>query len=227
MSNIQTVNLFLKNEKGDLYRIYKISHGNDKYGENYFKVMVPDLIGRKIYTHKTSKYIKPPDLKAFFSSKRELNIDLFHEYTYHYESGVAHFKNNRGNHLYQIKNLPVLHENKFLNFIRFIIHDLSRFKVYKGRVTENDLVLELPLNNLGRLINLYLLENVNIKIVNDDERVSLIGSYKINVEGTSKYLIVQEFCYVQPQLKEDRIGFSLFVFNDTAIKLQSKEIKSL
>ena len=63
------------------------------------------------------------------------------------------------------------------------------------------------------------MEDVNVKIVNDDERVVLMGSYKINVEGTKKYIVVQEFCYAQPQLKEEKISFSLFVFNNTAIKL--------
>ena len=75
------------------------------------------------------------------------------------------------------------------------------------------------MNKLGRLINLYLLEDINVRIDNDDERVGLIGSYNINVGGTKKYLIIQEFCYIQPQLKDDNIRFSVFVFDDTTISL--------
>lgn len=215
----KAVNILLKEDKGNLYRILKISHDKDKYGGNYFKAMIPDLIGKKINTHKSSKYIKPPDLKAFLSSKRRLNTEVFHEYTYHYESGVAHFKNSKGEHLYQIKNLPKLQDNKFVNFIRFVIHDLSKFKAYKKPITGNDLILELQLNDFGRLLNLYLLEDINVKIINNDERVALVGSYTINVKETKKYVVVQEFCYIQPQLKEEKISFSLFTFNNTAINL--------
>ncbi|GEM_PF-6273793 len=219
MKNPQVVNVILKDEKENLYRIFKISHERDKYGENYFKVMVPDLIGKQIITRKTSTYIKPPDLEKLLGNVINLGAEEFHEYTYHYESGVAHFKNSHGQYLHQMKNLPKLQENRFLNFIRFVIHDLGRFNIYKKQITEKDLILELPLNDFGRIINLYLLEDVNIKLINDDERVGLIGSYKINVKGTKRYVIVQEFCYSQPQLKEDKISFSLFVFNDTAINL--------
>lgn len=215
----KSANILLKDDKGNLYRIFKIFHDKDKYGENYFKVMIPDLIGKQLNTHKTSKYIKPPDLKKFFNSKVVLNTDELHEYTYHYESGVAHFKNNQGKRPYQLKNLPKLQENKFLNFIRFVIHDLTKFKIYKKPITKKDLVLKLQLNGFGRLLNLYLLEDVNVKIINDDERVALIGSYKINVEGTKKYIVIQEFCYAQPQSKEEKISFSLFIFNNTAINL--------
>lgn len=213
------INIILKDTKEVLYRIVKIGHEKDKYGNDYFKVMMPDLIGKKIHTKKTHQYVRPPDISAFIQSISEFNMEEFHEFTYHYTKGVAHFKNNRGKHIHQMKNLPKLQDKKFLNFIRFIIHDLKKFKIYKKSLTNNDLVLNLPLNNLGRLLNLYLLEDINIKIENNDKRVILIKDYKINISGTKKYLIIQEFCYSQPELKENNIDFILFVFDDTTIKV--------
>ncbi len=60
----------------------------------------------------------------------------------------------------------------------------------------------------------------NVKLENDDvERVTLIGSKNLQVQGTNKMVIIQEFCYNKPELKRDSVSFSLFVFNDTRLRL--------
>lgn len=217
------VNVLIQDDKGNLFRIFKIAHEKDKYGENYFKLMLPDLVGQQISTIKTDKYVKPPDIQAFVQIGHSTNLEEFHEFTYHYERGVAHLKNVRGERLHQYKNLPTLHHN-LLNFARIVLHDLNRFRRYTKAITGNDLVLKMPLNGLGRLFNLYLVDNINIRIENDDaERVVLLGSYQLNVTGANKLLLIQEFCYFNEDKMDKNTSFSMFIFKDTSVKLEESK----
>lgn len=206
-------NVILKNMDGINFRIFKIFHLKSK-SEPYIKISIPDIQENELEIRETEEIIKPPDSKVFREQNPNFQKIKFHEFSYFYESGVSHFKDNIGQRPFIIKNHPKLSEVRKLNVLRFAVNDLTKFKTY-SKSNDNDLILTLPFNDFGRLFNLYLIEDINMRFNNNEPRTTLIGKHVFNIKDTKKYLIILEFAYSRPEFVDKDLALSIYSFKNT------------
>jgi hypothetical protein len=190
-------------------------HEVDNHGEPYLKVIVPSLVSSSTSILKLDHYIHPIEQENLFSKLGECQLKQIHELTYHYVSGVAHFKNTENEHIGQSKNGPKLSNNKYILISRLVFNNLEKAKIYEKIVQEDSIVLELPFNHLGRLFEIYI-TSVNLRIENSQiEKLPLLATYKITITDSNDVIIVNEYSYFHSDLMPENISFSWFLPNNS------------
>ena len=87
MNRLEKIRIFLTDVYGNYYRIASIANPKDHKGEYYLKMMFPDIKGIPLIS---GRHEKGGDIKR-------LNLEPggVQEFTYHYRSGISHFKDGK------------------------------------------------------------------------------------------------------------------------------------
>lgn len=210
------VRILIKNNNKN-YRLFTVIHDHDKYHEPFIKISVPDIKKKQLNVKEIKKFVLPTEQDNLLKTSNENMFSLIHELSYHYQTGCVHFKNIQDEHLYQKKNMPVLKNEKFLLVTRLVFNDLNFLSEYKKIATTNNIFLKLPFNNLGRLFNIYLLEDINIRLENNNEKLPRLDGYRLNIQGSSVHILIEEHCYTEEKLKPSKFSFSFFLPNDPRV----------
>lgn len=210
---MKKVNFLVKSDER-IYRLFSIMHEVDSHGEPYLKVIVPSLISTSTSILELDHYIHPIEQESLIANLGDYQVEQIHELTYHYVSGVTHFKNTDNEHIGQSKDGPKLTNNKYLLISRLVFNNLEKAEIYEKTVQKDSIVLELPFNHLGRLFEIYI-TSVNLRIENSQiEKLPLLATYKITITGSEEVIIVNEYCYFYKDLKPENISFSWFLPNN-------------
>jgi hypothetical protein len=216
MGKNNKIRILIKKDN-NYYRLFTVIHHFDNHKEPYIKISVPDIQKKQLIIKDVKKYVSPIDQDNLLKDVKGDVINSLHELSYHYQTGIIHFKNIYDRHLYQMKDIPILHNEKFLLVTRLVFNDLSIISEYKKKITSNDIILQLPFNNLCRLFEIYLHEDINVRLENDKTELTRIGGYKLNIQGSNTHILIEEYCYSQKKFKPKNIMFSFFLPKDPKI----------
>ena len=216
MKKYNKVKILIKKDNKH-YRLFTVIHDFDKYQKPFIKISVPDIQKKQLIVKDIKKFVLPTEQDDLLKTDNVNMLSLIHELSYHYQTGCVHFKNIKDEHLYQNKNMPVLKNEKFLLVTRLVFNDLNFFSEYKKITTANDIILKLPFNGLGRLFNIYLLEDINMRLENDNEKLPRLDGYRLDIQGSNVHILIDEHCYMDEKLKPSKFSFSFFLPNDTRV----------
>lgn len=134
MSKLKIKRIFIKDEQGKFYRICGITNTKDATGEYYVKILFPDQKNIPLIGTTNNEKLEIIDLEIVGSGVQE--------FTYHYKSGVSHYKASESEFVDQKRLLPKLSDFKGLFLLRYTIHLIDFLKPYKeSDVSPDDLVL--------------------------------------------------------------------------------------
>lgn len=204
---------FITDFNGDKYRLFSIIHKLDHKKEPYIKVVVPSVKDKDCNLYDGETYIQSVDQDSLFSKSGDLQINNIHELSFHYQSGVIHFKNSKNEYIGQVKNKPNLTSSKFMLVTRLVFNNLEKIDKYTKKIKSDSILLPFPFNNLGRLFEIYL-TTVNIKFENEQfEKIPQIGNYVLNIANSDVHIVINEHSYFKPDLVPINISFSWFLPN--------------
>lgn len=142
MNKLKTLRIFLEDGADNYYRIFNIANPKDKKGEYYLKIMFPDITNIRLLTGSNAD-------DGIFKKQKPLENGI-QDFTYHYRSGVSHFKDAEG-HIDQKKGLPTLITYPALHLVRFVVRQLEPFKIKdKSKIAKDDFILPIKFDGRPR-----------------------------------------------------------------------------
>ncbi|MFA6392120.1 MAG: hypothetical protein WCW66_05245 [Patescibacteria group bacterium] len=184
--------LLIKDDQNNLFKIFNILSESDKHKEPYVKICFPkNKFGGALYDVDKSSEI----IDNYYKQFKRLNIELI-EFTYHYISGVSHFKSKNG-HILQIKKLPGIKSKIPINILKIIIFDLDSLHTFNNQIIPGYFIIPNKFNlKQGRIIDIYInqKEDPNIEVGNK-EGINYFDKYEFidNEYGIRITLTDQEF----------------------------------
>lgn len=177
MINIEK--LFIKDINGNLFKICLLKNLTDKHGEPYLKICLPKKIKEgRLYDINKSSRVLDNYYEQFKYEKKFLS-----DFTYHYISGVSHFK-FKNDHILQLKKLPRIKNDTIKPFLLLKIDIFDLPEPHIKKISKNDFIIQTPFNNKrGRILHVYL-NNSDDSIIYDKKNdgdsslVNYIDSYE-------------------------------------------------
>lgn len=220
MNRLRTLRIFLKDEANNYYRIFNIANPKDKKGEYYLKIMFPDIKNIRLLTGSNTD-------KGIFKQQKPLENGV-QEFTYHYRSGVSHFKDAEG-HIDQKKNLPTLIIYPALHLVRFIIRQLEPFKIKdSSKITEDDFVLPIKFDGRPRGFELAISKIAGGWNVINEVGKEPIQTFKIPLEDPNiSFHIADGIWSREPAVEQgNNTLFEIFRYEDPTSSFEFKGIPS-
>ena len=170
MSQLDKIRIFIQDDKGNYYRICNVSNSLDSRGESYVKLMFPDIKGIPLSAGLHNKGNVTPTTG---------HPNGIHEFTYHYRSGISHFKDGIDK-VDQKRNIPTLLNNAALHLLRFTIRTLDIFEVQDvSKVGSKDFVLPNPFDGNARALEFAVSRISGPWTVINDQGKEPVNTYKI------------------------------------------------
>jgi hypothetical protein len=177
-------NLIIKDQNKTPFRICKFTLTTDKYNEDYIKFIFPEL----------NK--KPARFEDHSSNKVEV-IESITEYSFHFISGVSHFKTSN-NRIKRNESAGKFTNSKLLHIITFEIYDLLHFKPYSKNDPLDYTVKKKFESNKGKIFEFYLEPHSDKAIlpttINNSEsleNIELINLHPFSKENKYTLVIVE------------------------------------
>lgn len=210
MNKLKVQRVLIKDNKGNFYRICNISNPKDRYGEYYVKLIFPEFRGVPLLGETNDKYGGVLHV--------EFVPDGIQEFTYHYKSGVSHFKSSSDEYSDQKKNLPKLGDFKGLHLLRFTIFSLDYFEYYpSNKICRGDLVLKHKFNGLPRVFEMALFADPRIIHINVSKDRSL-ANYDWEIDEKGVYFSISDMEY-KKNPKDNKYVTKLFRYDDPVLFL--------
>ena len=204
---LKKIRIFLKDDKNKYYRICSISNQKDYTGEYYLKIMFPDIKGIPLITgHHNKGVVK----------LGEGLIDGIQEFTYHYRSGISHFKNFNG-HIDTKRNMPTLFDHQALHLLRYIIRSLTIFEIQdNSKISSTDFVLPISFGLDPRGFEFAISRIVGPWSIVNEQGQDSITTYKIPLEDQNVSLHVSDGVWRRPPMGKLDTLFEIFTHDDPA-----------
>lgn len=219
MSKISKLNLkrvFLRDDKGNLYRIFAIANNKDHKGESYIKIIIPDIKDVPLITGKHNKGGIVTDLDR-------LNGGIS-EFSYHYRSGVSHLKDSKI-HIDQKRGIATLHEHQALHLVRFIIRSLDTFKIQKeSKITENDFVLPIAFDGKPRGFELAISRTSGGWNIINEQGTDPVHTYKIGLTDPNVSFHIADSLWHRPPIQPGDCPFEIFRYDDPTSNFEFKPL---
>ncbi len=150
MAKLEKTRLILKDYENHYWRLCHFSHGYDKFGEPYLKIMFPGFAEGKVTLTKQVKF-REKDGSLFIPKNAKSVPNNSSEVTYHY-GGVLNLKGGKG-YASQNRRFPKLRfAKKPVLMCRYLLKDFSSCKRVKSTDTF-DLILDKY--SLPRILGFY------------------------------------------------------------------------
>ena len=202
---------FLVNSDNETYRLFSVMHGFDSKKEPYLKIVIPSIKSQSATLVKTDSYIQPMEQDSLFSKAGDSQVNNIHELSFHYISGVMHFKNAKNEYIGQTRDSERIGNEKFMLVSRLVFNNLEKVDRYNKEIKNDSIVLNLPFNELGRLFEVYL-TTVNLKFENTQfDNLPQIDTHVLDVHNSNVHIVVNEYCYFKKDLIPENISFSWFL----------------
>ncbi len=216
MSKFKKTRIFLKDDKGKYYRVCSVYNQKDSRGEYYIKIMFPDIKGIPL--------IAGHHNKGLTRVESRLNPDI-QEFSYHYRSGVSHFKNAKDK-IDSKRNMPTLHKFPALHLLRYTIRSLIPFEVQDpSKITADDFVLPIIFNGDPRGFEFAISKIKGGWNVINEQGNDPISTYKIPLEDTNVSLHISDAIWRRPPLVKGESLFEIFTHDDPAEPFDFKPIE--
>lgn len=203
MSKLPIRNVIVRNTKGDYFRVCSFANLVDRSNEYYIKLLFPDIRDIPLIGDTTNEKLKVV--------KRELMADGVQEFTYHYHSGVAHYKANNALYVDQAKKLPSLKNSKALHLIHYVIYTLAIFKpVEEKSITEKDILIKDPYNGMPRTFEFTISSDPDVRMTNIGPH-SLISINTFSLTEPGVYMTI---CDLEHKTLDTRYIIQLHRDND-------------
>jgi len=206
--------IYIQDKEGNFYRLCIFSNWQDKYGEFYLKIMFPDLVNVSLITGYHDKGI------VELGEKLPNGIV---EFTYHYRSGVSHFKDLIGE-VNRKRNLPTLIEFPALFLLRFVIRSTSAFKIKKSpKLNNNDFLIPGHFDGTARGLE-FVISRVSgpWNVINEAGKAP-VHTYKIPLEDTNAFFHIADSVWVRPPVGDVVPPFEIFRYENPMNSFDFKE----
>lgn len=194
--------VLIKDNYGELFRIFNIAFAKDIRDEEYIKFQFPylgklTLFKGNLEQGKKSYLTEIENLSPFIPAI---------EYSYHYVKGVAQWKTK--DRRYAPKHLPQLESVNAVTIFRFTFSNLSFFEKYKKKLTDRHCILTNPFIDLPRRYEIRILHkgNYNFSFENSDPE-NWIPTDFLSLERHNLVIVMQGY-----QLNEKVSGSILEIF---------------
>ncbi|MCX6726736.1 MAG: hypothetical protein NTY75_02855 [Candidatus Shapirobacteria bacterium] len=197
--------VLIVDEFGNYFRICGMSNPIDYKGEYYVKVVLPDFKGIPLLAE-----INGRKGEVVGESRMESDVQ---EFSYHYKSGVSHFKRSSDNYIDQKTNLPKLSDFNVLHLFRYTIFSLYGFKQFpRSKITDNDLILKDKFVGLPRMLDIAITADPDIHYINVSEHKPL-NNYQWDMAEKGVYFSIGDLEFVSIPKKQNRLT-ELFRYDD-------------
>jgi len=182
LSKLDLKRIFLKDSIGNYFRLFSISNPNDKKGEYYIKAIFSNLRNVPLIG------LTNIDEKI---TKQELMLNGIQEFSFHYNAGVSHYKDNSTSFIDRQCSLPTLKDFPALHLFRYVIYDISQFSPYdKTKISKNDFILPREFNGMARGFEVFISTKQKVReIASPEENVI---PYKINLSDKQINLFIAD-----------------------------------
>jgi len=215
MAKLDIRNIYLKNQKGELYRICGVTNPIDSIGEKYIKLVFPDL--------KNIPLIGKTNDALMNVTESEFLKNGVIEFSYHYRSGVSHYKEPSQVRVDQKRCLPTISEKGGLHLLILKIHSLVGFKVKdKTKIRETDVILFNSFNNMTREISFMLFKNSDFYVENLGIKKKALRTYKIVLNDGAICLGLFDVEWISKP-KNPIYGVQVFRYDDPILFLTPPE----
>ncbi|MFA5830009.1 MAG: hypothetical protein WC843_06000 [Candidatus Gracilibacteria bacterium] len=165
--------LLIKDNQNNLFRILQFGPGLDEKNEPYVKICFPYFDNTRLYKMDQPGKVKDNLLSEFTPEYISIN-----EFTYHYESGVSHFKFNNS-HTKQNKKLPTIKSKVPLHLLTIYIFDLNSVPKFTKKIGKLDFALPNAFNvNNGRMIDIYIRQLTITPEIEDKSEINYFDKYE-------------------------------------------------
>lgn len=207
--------VLIVDENGNYFRICGISNPVDYKGEYYIKVVLPDFKGTPLLAEINGR-------KGEVVGETRMESDV-QEFSYHYKSGVSHFKRSSDNYVDQKKDLPKLSDFNGLHLFRYTIFALDGFKKFPtNKITDNDLILKNKFVGLPRMLDIAITADPNIHYINVSEHKSL-SNYQWEMNEKGVYFSISDLEFISVPKHLNRYT-ELFRYDDPTFFFQPPTI---
>ncbi len=212
MSKLNKIRIFIRDKEGCYYRLCSVSNHKDKYGEYYLKIMFPDIGRIPLVTGHINKGKVLPSAP----------LNGITEFSYHYHSGIRHFKNTDGKYIDQKKKIGTLFQYPALHLLRFIIRSKSAFKpLQKSNVGKNDFVLPIELTGEPRGIEFAISRITGSWNVINIQNNQKVEDYKIPLKEQNVFLHITDCVWtLPPNIIANDVLFEFFIHDKPTSPLE-------
>ena len=155
------------------------------------------------------------DYESGFDPETPLLQDTFSEFSYHYEGGVSHLKNEKtGNRFLKKFKLPLLSDNGLLFLFRFNIkkcNEFTKFDISKKEIS--DIIIPDKIESIPRTLNFFITKASELKICNRDPNLIPKGLYSVTFHDFQDTSIAIAD-YESPMMKKQNGSYSIFMYDD-------------
>lgn len=193
MSKLPIRNVIIRDKEGNYFRICSFANPTDHSGEYYIKLLFPDIRDIPLIGDTTNKQKKV--------IKRELMADGVQEFTYHYQSGVAHYKADSSLYVDQIRKLPNLDKSNALHLIYYSIFTLALFKRIDDKsISDEDILIKNNYNGMPRTFEFTISSDPDVRITNiGPHQLLSVTTYPLTENG-----IFMTICVLEHKKKDPR-----------------------
>lgn len=136
------------------------------------------------------------------------------EFTYHYRSGVSHFKDDVGK-VDSKKSMPTLIDNPALHLIRYTIRSLDIFKMQSpSKVSANDFVLPNPFDGIARAFEFAVSKISGPWNVINEQGKEPVVTYKIPLVDPNVSFHILDAVWHRPPLSKGDTLFEIFTHDN-------------
>jgi hypothetical protein len=203
--------LFISDDT-NVFRLLGFEVMQDSHGEHYLKVVFPDLRSSAIHFQQV-RTGPPGDLPL--GQVDESPLQGITEFTYHYQSGVSHYKAGSTTVL-EKRNLPSFQDDQPIHILRLTVFDLEAFSPYTKQRSDKDFIAATPFDGHGRVFGLYALKRPGEVTVNEmDPLLDMRSFYQSTGFADPDFaLLIVDAAYRDPT---GLSGWNLFTYDDPSV----------
>ena len=199
MPRLTIKRIFIKNQSGELFRVFGVANPKDSKNEFYIKLIFP-YFGKKSVTEVIH------DADGDTTEGGYLNG--LQEFSYHYESGISHYKNHEDT-LDQSRTVPTLTFTQPLHLLRLTIFDLKPIDVYEADANNEDIILDHEFTDVPRAFDIFIAKDFRIATMADDN-AQILKLYSFFISDPSVKMFILDMCWYSRQLLSSPIGIFRF-----------------
>ena len=207
MSKQNHKRVYLKDEKGNYYRIFGIMNEKDSRGEYYVKLVFPDVLKIPLVTGKHNK-------DGVITEINSLPNGVL-EFSYHYRSGISHLKDDSNIHIDQKRDIADLHKNPALHLVRLVIRSLDLFKIQnKHVVDDNSFIIPNAFDGKPRGFELAISRISGEWNVINTQGEEPVSTYKIGLNDLNVYFHIADCVWTRNPMVNKPTAFEIFRYDN-------------
>jgi hypothetical protein len=206
MSKMVFKKIFIKDINGFYYHILSVANPKDSWGEFYLKVAFPGAKGLQI----TSADSNEEGMIGNFDVTSGIT-----EFTYHYRSGISHFK-NKNDYVDPKRNIPTLNKDFALQLFRYTIFLLDVYKPENNPIIINkDFVLPINFDKKARGLELAISRVKGPWKVTNTQGDEPVSTYILELEDPNVFFVLSDSVWNRgPMINMENPSFEIFRYNN-------------